>query len=143
MPEFNAFKDEEIKESEHHNHVDGHHDEEPTTQLQNAEEGRNTRDELNTNTPHLQPPESSTHNLQTPSENSTPSQIFGLREPLPPLHTPHRRRKTILWVGLIIVTLDLACLPITYYYALSFGTDIALQDSKTLFSSLYKMFHRF
>ncbi|ATZ49419.1 hypothetical protein BCIN_04g05720 [Botrytis cinerea B05.10] len=139
MPEFNAFKDEEIKESEHHNHVDGHHDEEPTTQLQNAEEGRNTQDELNTNTPHLQPPESSTHNLQTPSENSTPSQIFGLREPLPPLHTPHRRRKTILWVGLIIVTLDLACLPITYYYALSFGTDIALQDIFAIITSVYGM----
>ncbi|THV55004.1 hypothetical protein BGAL_0016g00470 [Botrytis galanthina] len=139
MPEFNAFKDEEIKESEHHNHLDGHHDEESTTQLQNLEERRNTQDESNTNTPHFQPPESSTHNLQTPSENSSPSQTFGLREPLPPLHTPHRRRKTILWVGLIIVTLDLACLPITYYYALRFGTNIELQDIFAIITSVYGM----
>ncbi|KAF7905436.1 uncharacterized protein EAF01_005957 [Botrytis porri] len=139
MPEFNAFKDEEIKESELHTHLDGHHHEESTTQLQDLEERRNTRDDLNTNTPHLQPPESSTHNLHTPSENLTPSQTFGLREPLPPLHTPHRRRKTILWVGLIIVTLDLACLPITYYYALSFGTNIELQDIFAIITSVYGM----
>lgn len=131
MPEFNAFKDSELKEAERHQHCDGHDDGGSTTQLQTEEERRNTQDGLNTNTP-LQPLEPSTHNLQTPSENSSPSQTFGIREPLPPLHTPHRRRKTILWVGLILVTLDLACLPITYYYALNFGTKMKLQDSKAI-----------
>lgn len=131
MPEFNAFKDDEVKESELHNHFDGHHDAESNTQLPN-EEVKDAQDASNTTTP-PQPPESSTHNLHTPSENSSPSQTFGMREPLPPLHTPHRRRKTILWIGLILVTLDLACLPITYYYALNFGTKMELQDSRNSF----------
>ncbi|KAI9643226.1 hypothetical protein NHQ30_007842 [Ciborinia camelliae] len=141
MPEFNAFKDDEVKEAEQHNHddgqYDGHHDEGSTAQLQN-EEGQNTRDVSNKNTP-LQPSESSTHNFQTPSENSAPSQTFGIREPLPPLHTPHRRRQMKLWIGLTLITLDLACLPITYYYALNFGTNMRLQDIFAIITSVYGM----
>ncbi|KAA8571484.1 hypothetical protein EYC84_001484 [Monilinia fructicola] len=66
MPEFNAFKDDEVKESELHNHFDGHHDAESNTQLPN-EEVKDAQDASNTTTP-PQPPESSTHNLHTPSE---------------------------------------------------------------------------
>ena len=57
------------------------------------------------------------------------TQELGLDEPLPPLHTPHRRRRLLLWSGVIILTLDLCYLPITYYYALKFGTSLSLQDS--------------
>ena len=49
-------------------------------------------------------------------------------EPLPILHTPHQRRKLILWAGIALATLDLCWLPITYYYALKFGTNLRLQD---------------
>jgi hypothetical protein len=35
-------------------------------------------------------------------------------EPLQDLHTPHRRRRLILVVGILLATMDLCCLPITY-----------------------------
>lgn len=53
-------------------------------------------------------------------------------EPLPELHTPHRRRKLILIIGVILAILDLCCLPITYYYALNFDTNLSLQDGKMI-----------
>jgi len=31
--------------------------------------------------------------------------------------------------GVVLVALDLCCLPITYYYALNFDTNLSLQDS--------------
>ena len=65
------------------------------------------------------------------SESTPPSQTMSLVEPLPALHTPHRKRKTILMVGLVLATLDLCCLPITYYYALKFDTSLNVQDGKT------------
>lgn len=62
-----------------------------------------------------------------------PSHIMSMvAEPLPPLHTPHRRRITKLTIGLLLCTLDLCALPITYYYALKFGTNLSLQDSMLL-----------
>jgi len=69
------------------------------------------------------------------SDTSQPSTIFS--EPLPPLHTPHSKRKLILVVGLIAVTLDLCCLPITYYYALKFGTSLKLQDIFAIITGVY------
>jgi hypothetical protein len=62
------------------------------------------------------------------SENRQPLESMGTIEALPALHTPHRRRKTILIAGVVLSTLDLCCLPITYYYALKFGTSLKLQD---------------
>jgi hypothetical protein len=59
---------------------------------------------------------------------SQPSQTMSLADPLPSLHTPHRKRKTIVLIGVVLATLDLCCLPITYYYALNFGTSLNLQD---------------
>lgn len=47
----------------------------------------------------------------------------------PALHTPHKRRITLMTIGLLIATLDLSFLPITYFYALHFGTDLNLQLS--------------
>jgi hypothetical protein len=49
-------------------------------------------------------------------------------EPLPELQTPHKKRKTILWLGVVLAVLDLCCLPVTYYYALNFDTNLKLQD---------------
>lgn len=62
------------------------------------------------------------------SENPPSSESMDIIEPLPALHTPHRKRKTILLAGVILATLDLCCLPITYFYALHFDTSLNLQD---------------
>ncbi|PQE17249.1 hypothetical protein CJF31_00005640 [Rutstroemia sp. NJR-2017a BVV2] len=119
MPEFNAFKDEEVKDLEAQNHHG------PVTEPENKDaETRREEPAI----PSL-PAESPTH-IEAQRENSTVSHSFGESEPLPPLHTPHRRRQTIMWVGLVLITLDLCCLPITYYYALNFGTSLPLQDSE-------------
>ncbi len=48
---------------------------------------------------------------------------------LPPLHTPHRRRLIYCWIGITVLNLDLCYMPITYYYALHFGTSLKMQDS--------------
>jgi len=45
------------------------------------------------------------------------------------LQRPHRRRKLILTIGVSLITLDLCVLPIVYYYALKFGTNLSVQDS--------------
>ncbi|KAF8864933.1 hypothetical protein BDZ45DRAFT_736569 [Acephala macrosclerotiorum] len=58
-------------------------------------------------------------------------------EPLPELHTPHRRRKLILIIGVILAILDLCCLPITYYYALNFDTNLSLQDVFAVITGVY------
>lgn len=61
------------------------------------------------------------------SEHGT-SQTTSVFEPLPQLHTPHKKRRTILWAGVALAVLDLCCLPITYFYALKFGTSLSLQE---------------
>jgi hypothetical protein len=53
----------------------------------------------------------------------------GILEP-PGLHTPHKRRRMVLIVGLVVAAMDLCCLPITYFYALNFGTNLNRQDSR-------------
>ncbi len=73
------------------------------------------------------------------SENGT-SQTMSTFEPLPELHTPHKKRKTILWLGVVLAVLDLCCLPITYYYALNFDTNLKLQDGTVM--SLYFINHQ-
>lgn len=60
------------------------------------------------------------------SETSHSLNIF---EPLPELSRPHRRRKIILWLGVALAVLDLCILPMTYFYALKYGTSLSLQDS--------------
>jgi hypothetical protein len=49
----------------------------------------------------------------------------------PPLQTPHKKRRLILSVGVFVATLDLCVLPIVYFYALTFGTSMNRQDSKS------------
>ncbi|KAM3074665.1 hypothetical protein ACMFMG_008093 [Clarireedia jacksonii] len=120
MPEFNAFKEEEAKDLEAQNHHG------PVTEPEKKKDAETRREEPEIP---LQPVESHNH-IEAQSGNSTASQIYGESDPLPPLHTPHRRRQTIMWVGLVLITLDLCCLPITYYYALNFGTRLPLQDSE-------------
>lgn len=72
-----------------------------------------------------------TDNAASASEVSQPSQRrVDMIEALPELHTPHRRRKLVLVIGVILAILDLCCLPITYYYALNFDTNLSLQDGK-------------
>jgi len=58
---------------------------------------------------------------------------------LAPLHIPHRRRRIIQVCGLLLVTLDLCVLPITYYYALKFGTSLKLQDIFAVITGVYGM----
>ncbi len=74
------------------------------------------------------------NNDEPANGNEQPPEAIGIgmseQEPLPVLHTPHRKRKLKLLIGVIFVTLDLACLPIVYYYALYFGTSLSLQDGK-------------
>ncbi|KAF4636346.1 hypothetical protein G7Y89_g1735 [Cudoniella acicularis] len=72
-----------------------------------------------------------------PHGTSQPSQAMAVIEPLPELHTPHRKRRLILWVGVVLATLDLCCLPITYYYALKFGTHLSLQDIFAIITGVY------
>lgn len=62
------------------------------------------------------------------NEETQPSQIMsiGLSEGLPDLHTPHHKRRLKLLAGVVLVVLDLCCLPITYYYDLKFDTNLSL-----------------
>lgn len=67
--------------------------------------------------------------IETIKSRAERSRRMRLAARLAPLHTPHRRRKVVLFIGLTLLTLDLCALPITYYYALKFGTNLKLQDS--------------
>jgi hypothetical protein len=73
-------------------------------------------------------------NDEQTSESSQPSQAMslGMSEPLPDLHLSHRKRNIKLLIGLVLAILDLCCLPITYFYALNFDTNLNLQDSMIL-----------
>ncbi|KAG9238088.1 hypothetical protein BJ875DRAFT_451917 [Amylocarpus encephaloides] len=57
-----------------------------------------------------------------------PTHTLDVAEPLPELHTPHRRRRMIIWIGVTVVIIDLCALPIAYYYAFEFGTNLTTQD---------------
>lgn len=46
----------------------------------------------------------------------------------PPLHTPHNKRKKLFFFGVVVALLDLCLLPMTYYYALVFDTNLSVQD---------------
>jgi len=82
------------------------------------------------------------HNAEpdpAPSEGTQPSQIsqtMSLVEPLPGLHTPHRRRSLILWGGVALAMLDLCWLPIIYYYAFKF-TSLDLQETFGIITGIY------
>lgn len=78
-------------------------------------------------------------NTTSGSENALPTESIGMVEILPSLHTPHRKRKTILIAGVLLATLDLCCLPITYYYALHFDTGLGLQDVFAVITGVYGM----
>lgn len=79
-------------------------------------------------------PEDSERNIQDEVamevNGSEASHSMNAFEPLPELHTPHKRRRLILWAGIVLAILDLCCLPITYYYALKFDTSLSLQDGR-------------
>lgn len=64
--------------------------------------------------------------------SSRPSHTINFTEPLPELHTPHKRRQMIIWIGVSLVIIDLCALPISYYYAFKFGTKLSMQDSMYL-----------
>jgi len=57
----------------------------------------------------------------------------------PALHTPHKRRITLMTIGLLVATLDLSFLPITYFYALHFGTSLNLQLIFAIITAVYGM----
>lgn len=61
--------------------------------------------------------------------SSMPSHTINFAEPLPELHTPHKKRRLIIWIGVTLVIIDLCALPIAYYYAFKFGTKLSTQDS--------------
>ena len=67
--------------------------------------------------------------IERRSEASRFSQTTGMIEGLPELHTPHRKRLLLLLGGIGLAILDLGCLPLTYYYALKFDTNLSLQIS--------------
>jgi hypothetical protein len=46
---------------------------------------------------------------------------------LPSLPPPTRNRKILLVIGLVLASLDLCILPITYFYSLTFGTKLSRQ----------------
>ena len=61
------------------------------------------------------PPENEIDEAPGEIETTTPSQTASMVvEPLQDLHTPHKRRRLILVIGVIGATMDLCCLPITY-----------------------------
>jgi hypothetical protein len=74
------------------------------------------------------PKEEADGSMSNGNANTQTSGSMSMLEPLPALHTPHRKRKSILIAGVVLATLDLCCLPITYYYALKFDTNLKLQD---------------
>jgi hypothetical protein len=71
--------------------------------------------------------ERSIRNNEQTSESLQSCHTMSLGNGLPKLRTPHRKRRFILVAGVILAVLDL---PITYYYALKFDTNLSLQDSK-------------
>jgi len=73
-------------------------------------------------------------------EETQPSQIMNMSEGLPYLHTPYHRRRLKLLAGVVLVVLDLCCLPIKYYYALKFDTNCSLQDSMIV--PTYNLVHK-
>jgi len=46
---------------------------------------------------------------------------------LPSLPPPTRNRKILLVIGLVLASLDLCMLPITYFYSLTFGAKLSRQ----------------
>lgn len=88
-------------------------------------------------------PEDSERNIQDEVamevNGSEASHSMNAFEPLPELHTPHKRRRLILWAGIVLAILDLCCLPITYYYALKFDTSLSLQDVFAVITAVYGM----
>lgn len=80
-------------------------------------------------TPQLQPQDVTSP--QSTDQNLEPRRTTSFAEPLPKLHAAPapRTRQIILWSGITFVTLDLCCLPITYFYALKFDTGLSLQTS--------------
>lgn len=68
---------------------------------------------------------------QSIPESSQASQVTAA-EPLPELKTPHHKRNLFRALGLSFVAIDLAILPITYYFALKYGTDLSLQTGRQL-----------
>jgi hypothetical protein len=46
---------------------------------------------------------------------------------LPSLPPPTRNRKILLVIGLVLASLDLCIMPITYFYSLTFGTKLSRQ----------------
>jgi len=83
----------------------------------------------------------SERNLQDeePSDGSSQSQTMTVEDGLPSLHTPHRRRRLIIGIGIVLLTLDLCFCPITYYYALKFGTNLGMQDIFAVITGVYGM----
>jgi hypothetical protein len=73
------------------------------------------------------------------SESTKLSQPMSMAEPLPKQHTPYRKRKFKLGLGIVIATLDLCCKPTTYFYALNFDTNLSIQDGMVL-SKTVKIF---
>jgi hypothetical protein len=60
------------------------------------------------------PPEIENDEAPGEIETTPPSQTTSMVvEPLQDLHTPHKRRRLILVIGVIGATMDLCCLPIT------------------------------
>lgn len=57
----------------------------------------------------------------------------------PALHTPHKRRVTLMIIGIAVATLDLSFLPITYFYALRFNTTLKLQLIFAIIVAVYGM----
>jgi hypothetical protein len=64
-------------------------------------------------------------NNRTPAHNDTPQEI---PDPEPPsLAIIHKRSKTLYRTGIVIAVFDLCLLPITFFYALIYGTTLTQQ----------------
>lgn len=50
---------------------------------------------------------------------------------VPSLPAPTRLRKILLVLGLVLATLDLCILPITYFYSLTYATSLTRQHGQT------------
>jgi len=90
------------------------------------------------------PEDETRQNGQLPEADSVPLEDANIpRSPvmtdsgLPRLQRPHKRRKLLLLIGVTLITLDLCVLPIVYFYALRFGTNLNLQDIFAVITGVY------
>jgi len=71
--------------------------------------------------------------------NATAPGELEINDVPPPLPMPSHRRKVLLTIGLVVAVLDLCIMPITYFYSLTYGTNLSTRNVFIVITCLYCM----